>query len=235
MVDSLYDCYSVLHMNIPVGAEACATARATIRAAEIQAKATRSAGGQGLVAGTLAFIAGVLAFSASALETYRLHKIHRLNNRAYSLKLLKVLEHAQVEIAHMVECFQRAHTTSKKCLAGTWPDTNFGVTYMALAREVLKFEHWSDVANLPRKAIELSVIIDDGINGAINDFVAVRTLIDEEKSLLATASSSDIVRIGTVRVNIENITSRRIEKIKETITSIREVEGIIKEVYPVKR
>ena len=69
MVD-IIDCSSVLHMTALVGADACAAARAAIRAAEIQAKSARHAGSQTLLAGLSTIIAGVLAYAAAG-RTFR--------------------------------------------------------------------------------------------------------------------------------------------------------------------
>ncbi|WP_148301322.1 hypothetical protein [Asaia prunellae] len=74
------DCYSVIQMHILVSEDVCVAARATIRAAEIQAKAARYAG----ILTVLSSIIG--ATSAILAVIYSFWQYNKNNKKQYAMK-----------------------------------------------------------------------------------------------------------------------------------------------------
>ena len=77
------DCSSILHLALTIDAEACASARAALRAAEIQAKAIRGAGHLAFLAGLSALLAGGLAYLGARLPIREQRKRSEQREAAY--------------------------------------------------------------------------------------------------------------------------------------------------------
>ncbi|MPQ74557.1 hypothetical protein [Acetobacter senegalensis] len=76
----MVDCYSIIQIHIPVSEEVCVAARATLRAAEIQAKAARYAGMLTIISSIIGSVSAILAVFFS------LWQYNRNNEKQYSIK-----------------------------------------------------------------------------------------------------------------------------------------------------
>ena len=98
------DCSAILHMTIAITPDACAGARAALRAAEIQAKAARHAGAQNLFSGVATLVAGILAFSAtlvaSRMQIVPIVRQERLRALAFNRHLLIKIDLVPLELAN---------------------------------------------------------------------------------------------------------------------------------------
>ena len=81
------DCSSILHMIASATPDACVAARAAIRAAEIQAKATRHAGTQTLLAGVATVFAGGLAYAAAGRTIRQQRREARVAEVSFAYRL----------------------------------------------------------------------------------------------------------------------------------------------------
>lgn len=92
------DCSAVLHMALTVSPDVCAAARAAIRAAEIQAKATNHAGTLSLIAGSFALVAGAFAYFGALLPVAMQRRRDREQKAAYCRFLRGLTNNALSEL-----------------------------------------------------------------------------------------------------------------------------------------
>ena len=76
----MVDCYSVIQMHIFVPEDVCVAARATLRAAEIQAKAARYAGMLTIISSVIGSVSAILAV------TFSVWQYNKNNKKQYSIK-----------------------------------------------------------------------------------------------------------------------------------------------------
>lgn len=220
-VSEVFNCYNVLHLNIPVSVEGCAAARAAIRAAEIQAKATRSAGTQGIVSGLMALVAGSLAFGAAIYESFRLKKIELSKRKAYSVHISAIFTACILEIRELEIYLKNLHDFFKgDLLARVIPvPPEIRVTNLDLCRKILSADKWEELGNLPEDSIKQCVKIGQNINDFIENFVVIRDKIIEIKNHIAIDGSKYYEKI---RENLE-------ENLIDTSNIISESNYIIDE------
>lgn len=97
------DCSAVFHTASTVSPDACAAARAAIRAAEIQAKATNNAGELSLIAGTFALMAGILAYLGALLPVAMDRRREREQRAAYCRFLRALTNDALSELKPILQ------------------------------------------------------------------------------------------------------------------------------------
>ena len=102
----LVDCFSVVHMHLPLATpDACVAARAAIRAAEIQAKATRYAGGLTLISGIAALFAGLLAVAAAVADQVNQRRAERRRRQAYFRRMLNLFNQTEGDLLSLKNFF----------------------------------------------------------------------------------------------------------------------------------
>ncbi|WP_152530122.1 MULTISPECIES: hypothetical protein [Asaia] len=102
----LVDCFSVVHMHLPLATpDACVAARAAIRAAEIQAKATRYAGGLTLISGIAALFAGLLAVAAAVADQVNQRRAERRRRQAYFRRMLNLFDQTEGDLLSLKNLF----------------------------------------------------------------------------------------------------------------------------------
>ena len=123
------DCTPILGVRLAeVSADACAAARAAIRAAEIQAKATRHLGILTLVAGVLAGVAARIAHKGILKQIQLEQNRQRVDTVAYTRQVLAMLPRAHAELSQFavyigrdagsVTQTQCAHVFDLPCMMG---------------------------------------------------------------------------------------------------------------------
>lgn len=136
------DCSTVLHMSGMVSVDACAAARAAIRAAEIQAKATRHAGTLTLIAGCSAIVAGAFTYFAAISQNRELRKTQRARQSAYRSHIMNVLVRAQEDLHFLKVKYKQIRFN------GGLDGSTLQVSNVAVARDQLAPGDWQNQALL---------------------------------------------------------------------------------------
>lgn len=169
-MSDIINCFAVIHMpNISaISADACAGARATIRAAEIQAKATRSAGTETLLSGIFALVAAlvtaVLAYSIAKSESKRIKREQEIKRKAYATALHALLYNVCGEIDIISKNLNElSRAASSKIKIPNFLDIRFH----RAANDALSLQRWNDISVLPENiikyAVESSIAVDANI------------------------------------------------------------------------
>lgn len=177
----LVDCFSVVHMHFPlVTPDACLSARAAIRAAEIQAKATRSAGTLSFISGGMALFAGLLAVGAAVTDQVLRRRAELLLRKALIDRLRLLITHTDANLKTLEQLF--VDNSELKPLYDIPEDDMYHVvydgtpnyTFISDLRDALSHQNWRDIALLPMEAIELAYGLGGSLQGIIERFAIIR-------------------------------------------------------------
>ncbi|MFT8471144.1 hypothetical protein [Acetobacter persici] len=187
-MNDLINCFSVIHMPQMqvVSVDACTAARATIRAAEIQAKAARSAGLETLFAGTLAFLASIVAtlltYKIASAESKRVEKNRAIISKAYVIALhaliFNVLEEAKGLVRFLQELSQQGELrdTNGVLINQTFLDLRF---HRAM-RDALALNRSDDLSKLPDTAIINAVGAKLAVDQNIELYTSIESFLNNE-------------------------------------------------------
>lgn len=225
-MNEIVNCFSVIHMlkMSAISLEACAGARATIRAAEIQAKAARSAGTETLVAGILALLASLIAagvtYFVARSESIRAKREQEIIRKAYTTALHALLYNVRIEASALSD-FLLKLSQQRKLRANDGglirPDL-LDLHYHQSARDALALERWADLSKLPDTAIKHAVASGIAVNYNIQIYSSIESFLQYEDK---HPGSEDYSQIKSLSLHYET----RVKENKDVINTLYELLG----------
>ncbi|MFT8591302.1 MAG: hypothetical protein ABF746_08790 [Acetobacter orientalis] len=166
--------------------DACAAARATIRAAEIQAKAARSAGTETVFAGGFTFVASILAviiaYVSASRDSRRVEKEREIINKAYRIALHALFFNALKEIEglkHFLKRLSRNGQMINSRGSVILPNTLDLRSHRAIC-DALTLERSSDLSKLPNDAIKYAIASSLAIDNNLTIYSSIESFLPKD-------------------------------------------------------